>query len=715
MEFSKTFYSSKNKLVLSKNIFGNYLRDNKSAKKLFYITNYKNYNSFSTSPTNNSSKNCITKNTLKSIQKLMSERMEKNREIKTQLKTFYKEEIKTKIRKSNKYKSLFEKTEISNSNNSKNELEKKLITLKLKSNKKKFNFIITNVNKSNSNNINLNTYTNLNASNTSKSKSKTNENISKTNNNEISKSNNNKSLNLNLNLYNIDNINKTHFTTTYFTKRSNDSKTSKDPIRNKIYKNILEKNIQNNQRHPPFSVDFREKNLTKFYNQTKDLCYQKYCLRLQKNKLEVAKMKSDLISVLGDLEYFKYLKFYQLFKPFTSNFERYLIFLKETIYKEFKEKERLKLVKAELSSEIVILRKNLLNMHKTLKSYIDDKFFLLCVKNATLNLENFSEKYKSEFKRDLQNLETLKNYINDISELTSEENLINKNKKILELNSNKSHKEIDKEKKKEIDFMAKIQKIRDNFEESFNHGMKFENLFDSAEEFIYKINSSQKRIEALLKKGSKVEVEKANMIDFLVHHSKEIEKVKEEIFFEENRYNKYIRDLNEAKMKNKFLAEYKNKIAKMRKYNISYKVLKKIKNVIKNISNLQDKSVNEILIEKNKKRKEIPYYMLKNLENTIIYLINFKEEQKIKNNVEYSKIIKIKEKNNRLSVIEQKKEEVKIKNENKLKVIIEKNLKVFLNKEKRTCIDIKPLKKIKDDSLNKNKNSDDEKSIDIFY
>ena len=275
---------------------------------------------------------------------------------------------------------MFEKTEISNSNNSKNELEKKLITLKLKSNKKKFNFIITNVNKSNSNNINLNTYTNLNASNTSKSKSKTNDNISKTNNNEISKSNDNKSLNLNLNLYNIDNINKTHFTTTYFTKRSNDSKTSKDPIRTKIYKNILEKNIQNNQRHPPFSVDFREKNLTKFYNQTKDLCYRKYCLRLQKNKLEVAKMKSDLISVLGDLEYFKYLKFYQLFKPFTSNFERYLIFLKETIYKEFKEKERLKLVKAELSSEIVILRKNLLNMHKTLKSYIDDKFFLLCVK-----------------------------------------------------------------------------------------------------------------------------------------------------------------------------------------------------------------------------------------------------------------------------------------------------------------------------------------------
>ena len=161
--------------------------------------------------------------------------------------------------------------------------------------------------------------------------------------------------------------------------------------------------------------------------------------------------------------------------------------------------------------------------------------------------------------------------------------------------------------------------------------------------------------------------------------------------------------------------EYKNKIIKTKNYNISYKVLKKLKSVIKNIANIKDKSVNEILVEKNKKKKEIPYYMLKNLENAIIFLINFKEEQKIKNNFEYSKIMKIIEKNNRLSVIEQKKEEVKIKNENKLKEIIQKNLKVFLNKDKRTCIDIKPLKNIKDDSLNKNQNNDDEKSIDIFY
>ena len=50
---------------------------------------------------------------------------------------------------------------------------------------------------------------------------------------------------------------------------------------------------------------------------------------------------------------------------------------------------------------------------------------------------------------------------------------------------------------------------------------------------------------------------------------------------------KYIKDLNEAKKMNKFLMEYKNKIIKTKNYNISYKVLKKLKSVIKNIANIQ--------------------------------------------------------------------------------------------------------------------------------
>ena len=106
--------------------------------------------------------------------------------------------------------------------------------------------------------------------------------------------------------------------------------------------------------------------------------------------------------------------------------------------------------------------------------------------------------------------------------------------------------------------------------------------------------------------------------------------------------------------------------------------------------------------------------MLKNLENAIIFLINFKQKQKEINNFEYTKIIKIIEKNNRLAIIEKKKEEIKLEAENKLKQIIEKNMKIFLKKDKRINVKYKPIKNL-DNELNKDKNEDDENSVDIFY
>ena len=87
MDFSKTFYrknSTKNKLILSQNIFhNNFIRDNKSSKKLFYNThNNINYKSLSSSPTNNSSNNCVTKNTLKSIKKKIKMQIKRLKKIK---------------------------------------------------------------------------------------------------------------------------------------------------------------------------------------------------------------------------------------------------------------------------------------------------------------------------------------------------------------------------------------------------------------------------------------------------------------------------------------------------------------------------------------------------------------------------------------------------------------------------------------------------------
>ena len=691
MNFSKTFYSrkpSKNKLILSKNIFFNSARGNNS---IFYNTNYKKYNSFSTS-LNKSTKNFISKNELKTISKLLNEKFEKSLEFKEQLKSFYKNHIKSKIRKSNKYKSLFEKTEISDSNNFNSDMEKMLINSKLKSktNKKKFNYIITNTN--NSNNFDLNSF-NINSVELSKRNDNNNKNKFISNNKSMS-------------IYKGENILKTHYTT-YLPKESK-NEAKKEDTRNKIYNNFLEKIKY--QRHPPYYIDFREKNLINFYAQTKNFCFRKYFLFLQKNKFEMEKEKTELKLSLEDIDINKFMKFYKLFKPYTINFERYLSFLKEKILEELKEKEKLELIEGGLFEEVSVLRKKLMNMHKTLKSYIDDKYFLLCVKQLTIDVEKFSDKYKTEFKIDLQNLETLKRYMNEISELADEENILGKNKKNLDkkVKENKSNSE------DEIPFNSKIEKIRENFEKSFNHISSFEPIFESEEEFLGKMDDAQKRIENLLKKDDETEFETSNMREFISQHSIEIKKEKEISFYQESIDNRYKRRLLEEKRKNKYLLNYRDEIIKLKRYNISYKIIRKIKSLINNILYSHDKELNSFFTVRNKKLKNNPTFMLKNLENAIIFLINFKQKQKEINNFEYTKIIKIIEKNNRLAIIEQKKEEIKLKAENKLKQIIEKNMKIFLKKDKRINVKYKPIKNL-DNELNKDKNEDDENSVDIFY
>ena len=702
MDFSRTFYSnnlSKNKLYLSQNIFTNYTTENKSAKKIYYTNNDIRYKSISTSPMNNTSENHITKNNLKSINKLISHKLDKSRMVKTQLNSFYKEEIKYKIRKSSKYKSLFEKTEITNNfDNFQSSLDKKLINAKLKWNKKKYNFFNINSNKTN----NLNKYK-INTSNFSP----------RENNKSLAsfESNHNKKNHINnsLNIYNTDNINKKYYTKTYYDIDLNNKKQSKKNIKQNIKSQIC-KNIKDeifNDRFPPYPVDFREKNLINFYTQMKNFCYKRDCLYLQKKKLEIAKMKSDLLITLGDMEIIKYEKFYKLFKPYILNFQSYLFFLKEKIIKEFKENERLKLIENELVTDNIVLKKRILNTHKTLQSYLSDKYFLLCVKYHTLKIEEFPEKVNAEFKIDLQNLKSLKLYIKEISELATDENILAKNKNIIEnkASSQNIHKD-------NISFITKIKKIRENFELTFNHDLSFEQIFQSAKEFFEGMNYPEERIENLLRKNNLGEIEMANLRDFITHNAIKIQKTKEKFLLNEYKQKKLEKDLLDEKRRNKNLINLKKKIMNTRKYNINSKIIKKIKASVNEIISINDKSLNKFFT-KSRRLKDLPEIMLKSLENLIIFLINYKKEQKEHNNLEYIKIMKLIEKNNRLAIIEEKKEEYKKRAENKMRQLFEKNMKIYLIQDKRTNVKYQPLKKNID--LKDNDNKDDEKSIDLFY
>ena len=347
-------------------------------------------------------------------------------------------------------------------------------------------------------------------------------------------------------------------------------------------------------------------------------------------------------------------------------------------------------------------------MHKTLQSYLSDKYFLLCVKYHTLNIEEFPEKINIEFKKDLQNLKSLKLYIKEISELATDDNILAKNKNIIEnkASSQNIHKD-------SISFITKIKKIRENFELSFNHDLSFEQLFNNTEEFFEGMNYPEERIEHLLRKNNYGEIEMANLRDYITHNAIEIQKTKEKFLLHENKQKKLEKELLEEKRRNKNLINFKKNLMDTKKYNINSKIIKNIKGLVNDIISINNKSLNKFFT-KSRRKKDLPEIMLKSLENVIIFLINYKKEQKEHNNIEYTKIIKLIEKNNRLAIIEEKKEEFKKRAENKMRQLIEKNMKIFLIQDKRTNLKYQPLKQ-NIDLKDNNNNKDDEKSIDLFY
>ena len=473
MDFSKTFYNSKKfkskiQLEFSKTKLNN-LYDDKFIKNHSYKPNYKSVSLINSKKT--LSQNVITDEIIKKVNSININKSNKNREKANNFINFHTQTIKLELRKHIKYKSLFDKKDLSTpcesiflSSKPNTQNYKRLTNLKFKSNKNKLFSKF------------LEKYNNIDNLQT--------ENNKKT---EISFFNefNNKKINNNNKLFN-DDISKTHFSTMYFSstginksveksissiyKNKNNSPTPRKQQINKD-KNINNNNIQilaepksenrininaysNNRinaintytytnpkyknensetyltnrmncfitslnyiKPPPFPMEVRKQDLLDFHSHTRDFIYQKYFLFLQRNKLKKEKETNQLNSELHSMDLLKFIHFYKLFKPYTKYLDLYILFLKEKIKKENKENQKLMIIKYNLLSDVFVSRKKLLKIHKRLKGYLNDKFLLLCVKNSSLNLELFEEKDKNEFERDLRAFEIFKNYIKELSEI----------------------------------------------------------------------------------------------------------------------------------------------------------------------------------------------------------------------------------------------------------------------------------------------------------
>ena len=767
-------FKSKIQLEFSKTKLNNFKNNDKSIKNHVYNPNYKSLSIINSKKT--LSPNVITDNIIKKVNSLNINKSNKNREKSNNFINFHTQTIKLQLRKNNEYKSLFDKMDLSSpcesiflSPKSNNQNQRRLTNIKFKPNKNKlFNKIFKKYkntdNLQTENNkkaeiIFLNEFNNKKINNNNKlfkddmskthfstiyiSSPRINKSIEKSISNIYKNKNNcvipgkqpiNKDKNLNDNnniqiLGEPKNENKISINT-YSNNRINIinaytyTNANYKTENNEIY---LTKKMQsfitslNDVKPLPFPMEDRKQNLLDFHSHTRDFIYKKYFLFLQRNKLRKEKETNQLNCEIHNMDILKFVRFYKLFKPYTKYLDLYLLFLRQTIKKEDKENERLSIIKNNLLSDVLVSRNKLLKIHKRLKGYLDDKFLLLCVKNSSLNLELFEEKDKNEFERDLKTFEILKNYINELSEInikdlgnTIKRTLINsKQNKLTNYSNNLRHSYKKKNSLSNISNSSFTSTEKDiiSILKSSRMVYRAKPVFESIDEFDDYMEKSRKKIRILVKEFNNIEIETANLRDNFFRKLKDIDIDNYYYTKNDDEINRLKKELLNIKNENIKLKLYKNSLLKTNKIKYNQNITKKLKEIVNLILEQNNKTLNKIIHKKNIDR---PILALKEIENIIILLLDFKQKQKIINRNEYNEVIKVFEKKKRLFIIKQKREEDKNKLEKKSKELIKKDSKILNISNRKTNIRIIPPNFNK--MVKKETNSDDDKdSVDITY
>ena len=386
---------------------------------------------------------------------------------------------------------------------------------------------------------------------------------------------------------------------------------------------------------------------------------------------------------------------------FFRDYSNYTIYLYEIIKKETRINEKLQNKKIVLKNDSEKLKNNQKKLINVLEKLIINKFFLLCVKNNTINIDKFSLKDYNEIKND--------RYILNYRINESLGNLNKNNNNILNL----------KRKKYSSFFQNLITSKR------FSTTMKNQNnnnflsmktykpkknklIFNSPEEFNLHIKSFEFRISELLNNYNNIQetlknykLEYNNLLN-----DKNLKIISEKLDFEEFSLNQ---KFNEVKEKNIYL--------------------------IKNLKHSKENN------EKSKKNQKILLNKLIEIYNSLNKFVYIKLNNLYSKKIDINYCFTIEKQINKILLNDNYYKNTfneeyfilkdKIENENKIKMRKEKikekkiELKIKLNNEnlKRNKIIFKPLRiqdfkinYIKNYNKNKNKksNSQNKKKIDIF-
>jgi hypothetical protein len=157
-------------------------------------------------------------------------------------------------------------------------------------------------------------------------------------------------------------------------------------------------------------ITIRAENKEELNKKAKKILFQKYFKKIQENEIKNIKEERSIEIDLMNLQIKNYQKMINLIKLYIESTDKYLKYLNKKIKKEKEIQNDLFEKKNETLHETYLLRHRFGRVQRQFEACLNNKFFLLCVKNKTGLFEKFSEEDQKDYQNDIGSLNILSNF-----------------------------------------------------------------------------------------------------------------------------------------------------------------------------------------------------------------------------------------------------------------------------------------------------------------
>ena len=467
----------------------------------------------------------------------------------------------------------------------------------------------------------------------------------------------------------------------------------------------------------PIYALLKKEFLSEFNRKTKDITYLKYLLKKKKIDIELEKEKRISDVEKQDLNNYNCRIIYDIFNKFNDSKFEYLNYLKKTVSQEKEKNEKLKEDKIYLMYDIYTIRHKTLRLENRFRNYLNDKYFLLSVKNHSFTLNKFSEEDQEDYNNDLKKLEILNIMINVTSKEFQKENEIEKiaeakknkldktNNKISNYNNINSPRTLFKRKPKHQKTSSKslLSRAQNNLiKTNFKASPVYQDIYDFNRDLQQTSNNIQVSLVKYNVKSKELQMMRNRLYEtrVIIKNIKKYEDyIKEEIVIQK-------KTLENLKALNSNLENYKNYLLNLKVLNLNKgRINFKINKILLNIDKYNDTILNDYL---NNLQRGTGIENLMIIERAIEFLLNYKEIQKSKGNESYIIISNKIDDKNRKKLYQFKQDNIHKKFNSIIDKIINKQNKIIFTARKKVNIKLNPeihIKKNKRKKINVDDNN----------